>query len=195
MDDGRARRQLGLIADTVAMSQKLDAHVWLRGGWAMDFFLGQVTRDHVDIDWDAWIDDAPVIAAALKADGYEEVTGPPPDQQLDVVKDGLEMSFAWMARNHDGKVTVAGGEYAGDLWPDGMLDWPPGRIGPVVCPIISPHVQIECKEMWTTWVPGSRRRPKDVPDIARLRRALQPAAGGELAAGLEPPVGFEPTTC
>ncbi len=54
-----------------------------------------------------------------------------------------------------------------------MLDWPPGRIGPARCPIISPHVQIESKEMWPVWVPGSPRRPKDAEDIVRLRQALQ----------------------
>jgi hypothetical protein len=37
------------------------------------------------------------------------------------------------------------------------------------------HVQSECQEIWTTWVPGSRRREKDAPDIARLRQALQRA--------------------
>jgi hypothetical protein len=173
VDTDRAQRQLRLIADTVAMSHRLGVQVWLRGGWAMDFFLGQVTRDHADIDWDAWIDDAPAITAALHADGYQSVTGPPPDQQLDVIKDGEEMSFAWLARGLDGTVTVAGGPYAGEAWPDGMLDWPPGRIGPVHCPIISPHVQVECKEMWTAWVPGSSRRPKDAGDIAQLRRALR----------------------
>ncbi len=173
MDAGRADRQLRLIADTVAMSERLGVEVWLRGGWAMDFFLGRVTRDHVDIDWDAWIHDAAAMTAALSADGYEAISGPPPDQQLDVAKDGLEMSFAWLARGHDGEVVSAGGPYAGERWPDGMLDWPSGRIGAVQCPIISPHVQIECKEMWPAWVPGSRRREKDAPDIARLRQELQ----------------------
>jgi hypothetical protein len=83
------------------------------------------------------------------------------------------MSFAWLARGHDGTVTVAGGLYAGEPWPHGMLDWPPGRIGALQCPIISPHVQIESKEMWPVWVPGRSRRPKDAEDIARLRQALQ----------------------
>lgn len=174
VDTERAERQLRLIADTVAMSERLGVQIWLRGGWSMDFFLGQVTRDHVDIDWDAWIDDAPAITAALHADGYRTIPGPPPDQQLDVAKDGEEMSFAWLARSRDRTVTVAGGQYAGEPWPDGMLDWPPGRIGQVRCPIISPYVQIECKEMWTVWVSGSHRRPKDAEDIARLRQALQP---------------------
>jgi hypothetical protein len=69
VDTERAARQLQLIGGTVAMSERLGVEVWLHGGWSMDFFLGLVTRDHVDIDWDAWIDDAPAITAALHADG------------------------------------------------------------------------------------------------------------------------------
>jgi len=175
VDAERAQRQLRLIADTVTLAERIGAQVWLRGGWAMDFFLGEVTRDHLDIDWDAWIDDAPAITAALHADGYQTIAGPwPPDQQLDVAKDGEEMSFGWLARGQDGAVNVAGGPYAGEPWPDGMLDWPDaGRIGSVRCPIISPHVQIESKEMMPVWVPGRPRRQKDADDIALLRRALQ----------------------
>jgi catechol 2,3-dioxygenase-like lactoylglutathione lyase family enzyme len=173
VDPERAVRQLELIEETVAMSRRLGVQVWLRGGWAVDFYLGHVTRNHVDIDWDAWIADADEVTAALLQDGYQTIPGPPPNQQLDVVKDGLEMSFAWMAPGTDGKATVAGGPYAGETWPDGMLDWPAGRIGPTECPIISPHVQIECKEMWPTWMPGSPRRDKDALDAARLRQALR----------------------
>jgi len=83
------------------------------------------------------------------------------------------MSFGWLAHGDDGKVTVAGGAYTGEPWPDGMLDWPSGCIGAVQCPIINPHVQIECKEMTPVWMPGRPGRPKDVDDITRLRRALQ----------------------
>jgi hypothetical protein len=56
------------------------------------------------------------------------------------------MSFGWLARGAHGQVTVAGGRFAGEPWPDGMLDWPPGRIGELQVPIINPHVQIEIKE-------------------------------------------------
>jgi catechol 2,3-dioxygenase-like lactoylglutathione lyase family enzyme len=180
VDTERARRHLDLIEDTVAIAQRLGVQIWLRGGWAMDFFLGYVTRDHLNIDWHAWIDGAAAITAALHADGYQTLIGPPADQQLDVAKDGLEMSFSWLARSADGNITVAGGRDAGPSWPDGVLDWPPGRIGPVHCPIISPHVQIECKQMWPTWVPDSPRRDQDAADVALLRQALrsrQPASG------------------
>jgi hypothetical protein len=93
--------------------------------------------------WDA-------LASALRADGFQTIPGPPPDQQLDVAKDGEEMSFGWLARGRDGQVVLAGGPYAGEPWPEGMLDWPPGRIGSVQCPIISPYMQIEIKEMTPT---------------------------------------------
>ncbi len=47
-------RQLTAIAEIAGMG----FDVRLRGGWAMDFTLGEVTRDHIDIDWFAWADDA-----------------------------------------------------------------------------------------------------------------------------------------
>jgi hypothetical protein len=94
-----------------------------------------------------------------------------------VAKEGEEMQFAWLARGDDGAVNVAGGPYAGERWPDGMLDWPAGRIGSVRCAIVSPHVQIEIKEMMPVWVPGRPRRQKDADDMARLRKALQSPGG------------------
>jgi aminoglycoside-2''-adenylyltransferase len=168
----RAQRQLRLIGEVVTMSDRLSVEIWLRGGWAMDFFLGDVTRDHQDVDWFAWAADAPAITEALKKDAYRFIAGPPPDQQLDVAKDGEELSFAWLAGDRDGRVTVAGGPWAGARWPDGMLSWPPGSIGSLRCPIISPIAQIEIKTMMPVWVPGRARRLKDTEDIARLRRGM-----------------------
>lgn len=54
--DGRmdAAEKLEAIAEVTA----LDIAVRLRGGWAMDFFLGYVTRPHRDVDWFAWSSDA-----------------------------------------------------------------------------------------------------------------------------------------
>ena len=169
VDTERALRQLGLIEDTVAMAERLAVPIWLRGGWAADFFVGWVTRDHVNVDWHAWIEDAPAITAALQADGYQTLSGPPPDQLI-VAKDGLDVSFAWLARADQGSVTAAGGQHALPAWPGSMLDWPPGHIGPVRSPIISPHAQIECKEASPA---GSPRRDKDAADVALLREALR----------------------
>jgi hypothetical protein len=173
VDVARAGRQLGLIGDVVALAAELGVEVWLRGGWAMDFFLGEVTRDHVDIDWFAWVADAQVLQEGLLRRGYRRVDGARVEQQLDVARDGQELSFAWLVRGEEaGQVVVGGGPWAGEPYPAGMLAGPPGRIGPVRCPIISPAAQIEIKQMMPVWVPGRPRRAKDAADVARLRAAL-----------------------
>ncbi|TDC37202.1 hypothetical protein E1166_20700 [Micromonospora sp. KC213] len=102
----RANRQRALIGEVVDIAADARIEVWLRGGWAMDFFLGEVTRDHVDIDWFAWAADAPALHDALRRRGFQAVDGPPVQQQLDVVRDGEESSFAWLARDAAGRVGV-----------------------------------------------------------------------------------------
>src|SRR4051794_35699235 len=109
----RAERQLRLIAEVVVMSKDQGLELWLRGGWAMDFFLGRITREHRDIDWFAWSGDATGLAAALAGRGYRPVPGVPPEQQLDVVKDGEDLSFNLLDRDEAGRVVVAGGPWAG----------------------------------------------------------------------------------
>ncbi|WP_284581133.1 aminoglycoside adenylyltransferase [Streptomyces sp. 2P-4] len=173
MDEERSGRQLRLIGETVEIAKALGVEVRLRGGWAMDFFIGEVTRDHEDIDWFAWAEDAPALADGLLRSGYEPLPGPPAEQQLDFRKQGVESSFALLDEDRSGRVVVAGGPWAGEPWPEGMLDAAPGRIGAVQCPLISPRAQITIKHMTPVWVPGRPRRMKDAEDITRLESALR----------------------
>ncbi|MFI6846715.1 aminoglycoside adenylyltransferase [Kitasatospora sp. NBC_00085] len=172
MNRERADGQLALIAETMGLARRLGIGVWLRGGWAMDFFLGELTRDHEDIDWFAPAADAPVLAAGLRELGYRPLDAGPPEQQLDFMKDDLESSFALLDFAPDGRALVAGGPWAGTPWPAGLLDAAPGRLGDVECPIVSPEAQIEIKQMMPVWDARRPRRAKDAADIARLRAAL-----------------------
>lgn len=113
----------------MALARRID--MWLRCGWAMDFFLGEVTRDHADIDWFAWARDAAVNRSALVGAGWRQVGKVPVEQQLDVIPKGHEMSIGWLARDEADQVVVAGGPWAQEPWPAGMLDDAPGRIGQV----------------------------------------------------------------
>ncbi|MCX5196169.1 aminoglycoside adenylyltransferase [Streptomyces sp. NBC_00249] len=176
METGRTARQLGMIAEV----RGLGIEVWLRGGWAMDFWLGEVTREHEDVDWFAWADDGARLRERLVALGYEVRRAD--DQQLDLVRDGEEQSFAFVAPGPAGAVVAAGGPWAGTAWPAGTLpEAEPGRLGGLECPVVSPGAQIEIKRMMPVWVPGRPRRPKDAEDIARLEAAL--AARGPGRAG------------
>ncbi|MFF4360295.1 nucleotidyltransferase domain-containing protein [Streptomyces sp. NPDC001604] len=171
VDRERSARQLGLIGETVEIANALGAQVWLRGGWAMDFFIREVTRDHGDIDWFVWAKDAAALTAGLMRSRYEPLPGPPADQQLDFRKQGVESSFALLAEDRSGRVVVAGGPWAGEAWPEGMLDASAGRVGALRCPIISPRAQIEIKQLMPVWMPGRPRRKKDTEDITRLQAA------------------------
>lgn len=155
----------------MAVARRID--VWLRGGWAMDFFLGEVSRDHADVDWFAWARDAAVIRSALVGAGWQQVGDAPVQQQLDVIRNDHEMSFGWLARDDADQVVVAGGPWAGEPWPAGMLDGVLARIGEVSCRVINPSAQIEIKQMMPVWVPGRPRRAKDAQDVARLTAALR----------------------
>ena len=158
--------------EAIAAVTRLGIDVWLRGGWAMDFFLGRVTRPHRDVDWFAWSADADRLAAALTGQAYTLLPEPAHDRQLDFTRGELDLSFALIDRDEAGHVVVAGGPWAGERWPDGMLDWPAGAIGDLRCPIISPAAQLEIKRMMPVWVPGLPRRPKDAEDIALLEAAV-----------------------
>ncbi|MFJ4969240.1 nucleotidyltransferase domain-containing protein [Streptomyces sp. NPDC088755] len=176
MDKERTERQLRLIAETTRIADALGVDLWLRGGWAMDFFLGSPTRDHMDIDWFARKRDAGPLTRELLRSGWTRLSGPPAEQQLDFGKHGEESSFALLDADRSGHPVVAGGPWAGERWPDGMLDGPVGRIGTTACPVISPAAQIEIKRMTPVWIPGRPRRAKDTADIVLLETAL--SSGG-----------------
>ncbi|HEY4023766.1 MAG TPA: hypothetical protein VGM75_34135 [Pseudonocardiaceae bacterium] len=129
MDAERTARQLMLIAEISTLAEQIGVPVWLRGGWAMDFALGEVTREHRDIDWFTWARTLPKLRAALDEHGYRPDPVADDSVQCDVVKDGEDLQFALLARNAEGAPVVAGGPYAGEPWPVDLLDVEPGRIG------------------------------------------------------------------
>jgi hypothetical protein len=164
------QRQLELIAELVSLADEAGAELWLRGGWALDFLLGRVTRPHGDIDLFVWAADAPGFVDLLARHGYEEGGGPPPEMQRNLAKNGEELHMTLLERNDLGVVT-AGGRWADKPWPEGMLDGPVCELGGVRCRVISPEAQLWAK----VEVPkalGHPQREHDPQDIELLRRAL-----------------------
>jgi len=162
--------QLRAIAEIVRVT---GAGLWLRGGWAMDFYLGEVTRPHQDIDFFCRDTDADRIVTQLAAIGYRALPGNHALQRDLLGPHDLDVQIALLGQDTDGCPTVPAGPYAGARWPADLLDAPPGRIGHIACPIVSPRAQIEIKEMMPVWVPGLPRRAKDREDIARLDSTLR----------------------
>jgi hypothetical protein len=47
-------RELAVLGELWALLGRTRIRFWLRGGWALDFHLGRLTRDHADIDVVTW---------------------------------------------------------------------------------------------------------------------------------------------
>jgi len=65
-------RQVAAVAEVVDVAIDLAVEVWLRGGWAMDFYLGGITRDHLDVDWFVWAGAMPGLVGELLRRGWTD---------------------------------------------------------------------------------------------------------------------------
>ena len=170
LDRDLARRQVVAVADVVDAATDLAVEVWLRGGWAMDFYLGEVTRDHLDVDWFVWADAMPGLVGELLRRGWTDLAEHPPEHQRDIVRGDVEMGFAPLTSAPDGCPAVGGGPWQGARFPEQLLAAAvDGWLHGVRCRVIDPAAQVEIKQMMPVWAPGRPRRSKDAIDVARLR--------------------------
>jgi hypothetical protein len=65
-----AHAQLAAIANVEALLDAAGIDHWLFGGWAVDFWVGRITRPHHDVDLAVLLVDRPAIHEALLAGGW-----------------------------------------------------------------------------------------------------------------------------
>jgi Aminoglycoside-2''-adenylyltransferase len=106
MDVSRAEQQLAAIASLSGALDERGLEYWLFGGWAVDFWVGSITRDHDDIDVAARQSDQDAIKAALLGLGWrhtpavDEVVGT--RYQLG----GVEAEFTFVVPDADGRIFI-----------------------------------------------------------------------------------------
>jgi Aminoglycoside-2''-adenylyltransferase len=166
-------RQLSLIREFSQIAESVQIPFWLRGGWAMDFFLGRVTRPHEDIDLFVWAADSARLVEALTAHGFVEVEGPPPERQRNFLREGVEFHITLLERAPSGEVFTASAPSEWGPWPADMLGTITGSVEGVTCPIVSPESQLEVKRKFREWRPDRPEREKDRADIELLEAALR----------------------
>jgi hypothetical protein len=101
-----AKEQLAAIA---SLSRALDHEsidYWLFGGWAVDFWVGRVTREHDDIDVAAWRTDYEAIGTALQAVGWRHT--PVPDEVVGTRYQWgtAQVEFTFMTTDSDGRAVI-----------------------------------------------------------------------------------------
>ena len=88
---------------------------WLFGGWAVDFWVGKVTREHSDVDVVAWRRDYDAIRAALVAAGWRHT--PPEDEVVGTeYRHGSALvEFTFVVPDGQGRIVIP--------MPDGPIVW------------------------------------------------------------------------
>jgi hypothetical protein len=164
-------RQLRLIGEVVDALDEAGIEFWLRGGWALDFHLGDVTREHDDVDLVAWLADGRRIQALLEPLGYVDAPLPNdrPELGLRLRKDDEEVAFVFVECAADGSVVTRG--YEQWPWPAGMLEEPPRTLRGLTCRPLTAHALLDELETHAEWS-GHPLRPKDAASLESLRRLV-----------------------
>ena len=75
---------------------------WLFGGWAVDFYAGDVTRAHDDIDVAVWLKDHDRIAKLLAADGWVHAPEEDEDGGTGYERNGVRLELTFLERDDGG---------------------------------------------------------------------------------------------
>lgn len=167
--DADTEAQLAILETIVEKFAAQRMRFWLRGGWAVDFLLGQVTRRHGDIDLVTWHRHRRRICQVLTDTGFELIREW--EAQTDFRARGQVVSIAYLARLPDG--TIITHSIPVWTWPDGSLSSGQKRLGNLSARVMSLEQLLREKENWGRPIDeggtGHPPRPKDLVSMQVLR--------------------------
>jgi aminoglycoside-2''-adenylyltransferase len=111
--------QLSALARVSGMLDTAGIDHWLFGGWAVDFYAGEVTRPHDDVDLAVWLEDFPRIAELLHADGWRHAPYEDEDGGTGYERGAVRMEFTFLVR--DGARIVMPMKHGSVEWPEEAL--------------------------------------------------------------------------
>ena len=161
MDDPERTRTAEQLAALAALDELLDHHAldyWLFGGWAVDFWVGRVTRAHDDVDLAVWRDDYREIGLLLEGAGwrYEPVDD-------EAIGAGFRLGtvlleFTFVVSDADGQIFIPFPDGPG-LWSTESFGEQRRELGGVTCRIV-PRAFL---------LAGKAEPREDEPDAAKDR--------------------------
>ncbi|PPA69283.1 hypothetical protein C4B60_15895 [Jeotgalibacillus proteolyticus] len=168
--DKQTIEQMDVLKKISAISKKTGIAFWLRGGWAIDFLLGEITRPHNVIDLITWIQHREVLERELLKDRFKNipVKAKFKNRQSDFSKNNVDITFGYITRSSDGLIMMNGlSEW---IWrSDSLLTTPFILHGSSAC-VLHPRQQLEEKEAYEQI--GRKPRQKDVESKRLLRRII-----------------------
>ena len=165
MDD-LASEQLSALARVSDLFEEARIPYWLFGGWAVDFYAGEVTRAHDDLDMAVWLDDEARIAGLLQTDGWSHAPHADEDGGTGYERGAVRLELTYLARDEDGNVFTP--------LRDGRIEWPAEALGMDVREFRGVQSRLVTLGLLTDWKASPRDAPgdaaKDRADLALLLR-------------------------
>ena len=165
MDD-RYRQQLALLREVDEFLRAAKIRYWLRGGWALDFVIGDVTRVHGDIDLVTWKRHEARIRRLFKERGFSATSR---DVSVDFERDRVEVNVLFIEKGPN--VVYTAGFRDDPRWSEDVLADPPRQFAGLRSRTISPKGLLEEKEKTPAWL-GRPLRQKDIEAMEILRSVL-----------------------
>jgi Aminoglycoside-2''-adenylyltransferase len=132
---------------------------WLFGGWAVDFYAGEVTRAHDDLDLAVWLADLPQIAKLLEADGWRHAPHHEDDGGTGYELGRVRLELTFLVREDDGSVFIPLREGRA-RWDDEALGYDVGELRGVRARLVG-----------LASLTRDKSSPRDDPDEAAKDRA------------------------
>jgi len=114
--------QLAAIADLAAALDERGVDYWLFGGWAVDFWVGDVTREHGDVDVAAWRHDYDAIKAVMVAAGWRHTPDADEPFAARYRRRATLVEFTFVVTDSAGRVLLPMAEPPVLWWPEPFGD-------------------------------------------------------------------------
>jgi hypothetical protein len=140
---------------------------WLFGGWALDALLGEVTREHGDIEF--WVEriDADAVLDALVAVGATPTETQPIEESREYTIGDVLFSSAYFDRRSDGTYGLEG-RWTDWNFPVESFGEDIGRLSDMTVPVMSAAGMLAMKQQYPKLRNGKPLRKKDMRDIDLL---------------------------
>lgn len=170
MFKNQTEQQLKILSEISTICATIDCRFWLRGGWAIDFLLGKVTRPHDDIDLITWIQNREQLECALAEAGYGQtpVKKQFRGRQSDFRKNDVDITFGYITTTNDGSIIM--NDLPEWVWRGDSLLPQTFMLDGLSAHVLNPRQLLEEKEVYKQI--GRKPRPKDEDSINILLRII-----------------------
>ncbi|MFD2446870.1 nucleotidyltransferase domain-containing protein [Bacillus sp. CGMCC 1.16607] len=166
--NNQAQCHLNLLSELHTIFTSVQANFWLRGGWAIDFLLGRVTRTHSDIDLVTWVNHRIPLESALVEAGYKKQ--PVSELQTDFFKNDVDVSIVYLTRASDGRILANGitdWEWRSDALPTKLY-----TLNGIGSYVLSPQQLLEEKQVYENGT-GRKPRQKDIESMRIIQSIIE----------------------